>query len=62
MGIASVYARSSGQVRQPREDRLVGPAGVQAREIEAQALGLRPQVRILEAALIGEVSGDHSPW
>ena len=45
----------------PLLDRLRAPVGVEARDVEPEALGALPQVRVLEAALVGEQRVVHRP-
>ena len=47
--------------RDPRGHRGVAAVGVEAREVEAEPLGPRPQVRVLEPALVGEQRVVHLP-
>ena len=47
--------------RAPVRRRRRAPVGVEAREVEPEPLGARPQVRVLEAALVGEQRVVHRP-
>ena len=44
-----------------RGHRGVAPVGVEAREVEPEPLGARPQVRVLQPALVGEQRVVHRP-
>ena len=44
-----------------RRDGVVAAVGVEARDVEAEPLRARPQVRILEPALVGEQRVVHRP-
>ena len=62
VGVVTTPARTPSEVALDALGHGVGaPVGLEALEVEAERLGARPQVRVLEAALVGEQRVVHLP-